>query len=156
MISGAQKNIGFVAESTLGKLAKWLRMLGFDTVFEKEPSAAPVHEPERVRLTRRRRFLKKPPPGRVIFIMSDKVSEQVKEVVTALELTPADITPFTRCLRCNASIQPAGKSWVFGKVPDYIFDTQDTFQTCPQCNRIYWPGSHTGQSMERIRKLFTE
>ncbi len=149
-----KENISFVAENTLGKLAKWLRMLGFDTVYEIEPLAKRHYEPGRIRLTRTRKALKKYPPHRVIFIISDRYTEQIRQVIKTLGLTLSDIDPFTRCIRCNTSIQSMDKPPLFGHVPDYVWETHDTFRSCPKCNRIYWPGTHTQQSLERIRKLF--
>ncbi len=148
--------IRFFAESTLGKLAKWLRLLGFDTVYERRPPAGSNRDPGRIRLTRTRRMLKSDAPDRFIFIASDGYLEQVRQVIRELGLTPEDIDPFSRCIRCNEPIQPIEKPSVFGQVPDYIWETQDTFHRCPQCNRVYWPGSHTRQSLARIRKLFRE
>lgn len=150
------EDIRFVAENTLGKLAKWLRVLGFDTVFEREPLARKNREPGRIRLTRTRRTLKKYPPDGVIFITADGYTEQVGQVIKALGLTRADIDPFSRCIRCNAPIQPIDKPSVFGQVPDYIWETHDAFRSCPQCHRVYWPGSHTQQSLARIRNFFKE
>lgn len=151
-----KEDIWFVAENTLGKLAKWLRMLGFDTVYEREPLAEKRPGAGRIRLTRTRRVAMLHAPGRVIFITSDRVLDQIRQVVTALGLTQADIDPFSRCIRCNASIESIDKSSVFGQVPDYIWETQDTFRRCPRCTRVYWPGSHTTQSLARIRDIFKE
>jgi uncharacterized protein with PIN domain len=153
---GQKEDIRFVAENTLGKLAKWLRMLGFDTVYEREPLAEKRYEAGRIRLTRTRRDAKQSAPDRAIFITSDRYLEQIRQVVTALGLTPADTNPFTRCIRCNAPIESIDKSSAFGQVPDYIWETQDTFSRCPQCNRVYWPGSHTAQSLVRFRDIFKE
>ena len=151
-----EKNIRFVAESTLGRLAKWLRILGFDTVYERQPPAVKNPEPDRIRLTRTQKVLRQDPPEHVIRITADGYTEQLGQVIRELGLTLADIAPFTRCIRCNASIQPIDNASVFGKVPDYIWETHDTFRCCPQCGRIYWPGSHPRQSLARIRNLFEE
>jgi len=149
-----KENICFVAENTLGKLAKWLRMLGFDTLYEKEPIAEKRCEAGRIRLTRTRRVVKQYSPEHVIFIAPDGFFEQIRQVVATLGLTQADIDPFTRCIRCNTPIESIDKSSVFGQVPDYIWETQDGFNRCPRCNRVYWPGSHTAQSLARIRDIF--
>jgi len=149
-----REHIRFVAEDTLGKLAKWLRMLGFDTVYEREPSAKQVQGGGRIRLTRTREVFQKDRSGRVLFIHSDRYMEQIRQVIEELDLNPDDIQPFTRCNRCNALIQLTDKNAVFGQVPDYIWETNETFRQCINCNRIYWPGSHTKQSMDRIRSLF--
>ena len=153
---GKKEDIRFVAENTLGKLAKWLRMLGFDTLYERGSLPERRLEAGRIRLTRTRCIANRCAPDRVIFITSDLYSEQIRQVVATLGLTQADIDPFTRCIRCNAPIESIDKSSVFGQVPDYIWETQDTFSRCPRCNRVYWPGSHTAQSLVRFRDIFKE
>ena len=146
--------IRFVAEDTLGRLAKWLRMLGFDTVYEREPFAKQVQSSGRIRLTRTREVFQKDRSGPVLLIHSDRYMEQIRQVIEILHLNLEDIRPFTRCIRCNASIRSTDKHTVFGQVPDYVWETNDTFRQCIECNRIYWPGSHTKLSMDRIRSLF--
>ena len=147
-------HIRFVAEDTLGRLAKWLRLLGFDTVYEREPFAKRMQGGGRIRLTRTREVYQKNRPGRVLFIDADGYMKQIRQVVDELDLSLSDIQPFTRCIRCNGPIRPTDKNGVFGQVPDYIWETNEAFKQCINCDRIYWPGSHTKQSMDRIRSLF--
>jgi uncharacterized protein with PIN domain len=147
----------FAAEKTLGKLAKWLRLLGFDTFYEPEITAArfiETLENDRIVLTRTQRIKKLLVSTRFIFIESDHLEKQLNQVVRELGLKVADTHPFSRCLRCNIQIVTAEKDSLWGRVPDYIFQTHDLFQKCPKCGRIYWPGSHTQRSLEKIRTLF--
>ena len=146
--------ICFVAEHTLGKLAKWLRMLGFDTVYESDLSLKISYEKGRIRLTRSRRMGEKNRREGLLFIASDHYMEQLRQVVKAVEIIPDDLRPFSRCIRCNRSILPVDKNSVQGRVPDYVWETHDSFRTCDQCGRIYWSGSHTTQSMNRMQQLF--
>ena len=150
-------NPRFAAEKTLGKLAKWLRLLGFDTLYEPEITAGrffEMLENDRIALTRTQNVKKRLGTHKHIFIESDHLEEQLTQVVRELDLTFADTNPFTRCLHCNVMIVAAEKDTVRGRVPDYIFETHDQFQHCPQCDRIYWPGSHTQRSLEKIRTIF--
>ncbi len=146
----------FAAEKTLGRLTKWLRLLGFDTLYEFELSGKPfieILENDRILLTRTRRIQKQFASRKLIFVESDHLSQQLKQIFRELDIKAAQTRPFSRCLQCNASIVIVKKASVWGRVPDYIFETHDRFQKCPECDRIYWPGSHTRGSLEKIRQL---
>ncbi|MEW6672649.1 MAG: Mut7-C RNAse domain-containing protein [Thermodesulfobacteriota bacterium] len=146
----------FAADKTLGRLAKWLRLLGFDTLYEPGFQAEDSSglEPNRILLTRGAPDRRNRRDNPCIVIRSDHYRDQLAEVVRALGLTSASIRPFSRCIRCNSAIMPAGKEGLQGKVPDYIWETHDAFKICQGCQRIYWPGSHIERSLERIGCLF--
>ena len=148
--------IRFTAEMTLGKLAKWLRILGFDTVYEVNVAGEKLIDTARGRilLTRTKRNLNMKIAKERIFITSNHPFEQLREVVLALGIEKEYIRPFSRCIQCNASIRFVEKNAVRGKVPDYIWETRDTFHTCSHCRRIYWSGSHTRRSRDIIKRLF--
>ena len=151
------RNLCFAAEKTLGRLAKWLRLLGFDTLYGSEITAErflDTMENDRIFLTRTQRLKKPLALRKFIFIESDHLEQQLNQVVRELDLKAADTRPFSRCLQCNALIVAAEKNSVRGRVPDYVFETHDRFQRCPKCSRIYWPGSHTRRGLEKIRALF--
>jgi uncharacterized protein with PIN domain len=147
----------FAADRTLGKLLKWLRILGFDTIFESGISNKRFYEslePERVLLTRtaanRDRFTDR----RLVFIEADKVRDQLRQVMDDLAITRQDIHLFSVCLQCNSPIVAVGKQDVYGQVPDYTWETHAEFSKCRQCERIYWAGSHVERSREVIERLF--
>jgi uncharacterized protein with PIN domain len=147
----------FAAERTLGKLAKWLRLLGFDTVFEAQNSSAGFFkslQSERILLTRTRSVREQYDTRQHVFIRSDHVRDQIQQVIHELGIVFEDIRPFSRCLSCNVEISEIGKDAVSGLVPDYVWETHDIFHTCPECRRIYWAGSHLQHSMKRIEELF--
>lgn len=149
----------FAAERTLGKLVKWLRVLGFDTLYEPEqtPLCFSELEPKRILLTRRTSCRDKTWDGhRFVVIRSDHYWDQLIEVIRATEITVASIRPFTRCIRCNTPLRSIKKMELQGKVPDYIWETHNTFKTCRRCRRIYWAGSHIERSAERIKGLFID
>ena len=151
------EDICFVVDNTLGKLSKWLRILGFDTIYEEDPKKPGTYESNRIRLTRSRisRQAKRVQhKGLTIVISSDHYQEQLKQVISALNIKEKILKPFSRCIHCNEPIQSVERESVLGKVPDYIFETHRTFHTCRKCRRIFWPGSHHGQSMDRIKQLF--
>jgi uncharacterized protein with PIN domain len=140
---------------TLGKLTKWLRILGFDTVYAANVAGEKLIDIDRDRilLTRTKRIRNMKIAKKRIFITSNHPFEQLREVVLAMGITEEDIRPFSRCIRCNASIRLIEKNAVRGKVPDYIWETQNTFHTCGHCRRIYWSGSHIQRSRDIINRL---
>lgn len=144
-------NLCFSAEKTLGKLLKWLRILGFDTRLESD---APNPLSDRIFLTRTRRIVKKREFSKCLLIESDRLDDQLLEVIKALNITSDAIRPFSRCIQCNTEIRRIEKEAVCGEVPDYVWETQDRFSICVRCNRIYWPGSHLERGMEKIVRLF--
>ena len=153
----SESEICFTAESTLGKLAKWLRILGFDTSYEPGFSAEKAMDSgrkNRILLTRTERVRDGKLPQEFIFITSNIPFEQLREVIDTLDIIYTDTRPFSRCIRCNTRIQPVDKDSVQGNVPDFIWQTCDIFQTCGRCRRIYWPGSHTQRSHDIIMRLF--
>ncbi len=146
----------FAAEKTLGKLTKWLRLLGFDTRYESELSngkSIEMLENDRILLTRTQRIRKQFASRKLIFIESDHLDQQLNQIFRELGLKAAQTRPFSRCLQCNVPIVAVGKTSLWGRVPDYIFETHDHFQKCPECDRFYWPGSHTQKSLKKIRQL---
>jgi uncharacterized protein with PIN domain len=155
----ASVRLCFAAERTLGRLTKWLRLLGFDTI--SEPAAAYERffeklQPDRILLTRTGRIRDKFSSHRMVFVESNDPQAQLKQVIREVEIGPGQIRPFSRCLRCNLEILEIKKDSILGQVPDYILESHDRFRYCPNCKRIYWPGSHTKRSMERIGQLFRE
>lgn len=145
----------FQADRPLGRLAKWLRLLGFDTTWQGDPSPAAVGETAgRILLTRSRRS--RPPPSgiRVHFVAANDPSRQLQQLVADLGIRWCDTRPFSRCIRCNLPIAAIGREAVRDKVPDYVWAVHENFNTCGGCGRIYWPGSHTRRSLERMKNLF--
>ncbi len=146
----------FAAEKTLGRLTKWLRLLGFDTRYEPEFAGKKfieTLEKDRILLTRTRRIQNQFASRRLIFVESDHLAQQLNQIFRELKLKASQTRPFSRCLQCNAPIVMVEKSSVLGQVPDYIFEIHDCFQKCPECDRIYWRGSHTRRSLEKIQQL---
>jgi uncharacterized protein len=144
--------VKFAAEKTLGKLAKWLRILGFDTIYD--PDILKPAQSGRILLTRTKRIRDEYITDKLIFIESDKPFKQLKEVIKTLRIVNEDIKAFTRCIRCNTKIKTIDKKLIHSVVPDYVWENQNSFKICNECKRIYWHGSHTKQSIELIKKLF--
>jgi len=151
-------NPSFAVEKTLGKLAKWLRLLGFDTVYEQglTPETFAGERHNRILLTRTRRTWEANAPEDCLLITADRVFDQLKQVIRTLSLHIDDIRPFSRCISCNTPIAPIDKTAVYGRVPDYIWETHERFQHCDQCRQTFWEGSHVDRGMEKIRQLFAK
>jgi len=145
----------FIADTMLGRLATWLRILGYDAEYVRGEDAALIaraRETGRILLTRdtglvRRRGL---PPH--LLVQSDRVSEQLRQVIQTFQLTPAG-PQARRCPRCNAVVEPRTKVEVFGRVPEFVWSRQDAFWGCPACGRLYWAGSHRRRMDDAIRTL---
>ena len=147
----------FFADHSLGKLAKWLRILGYDAKYCHDPGCS---QPIDGKFDRGRVFLtrsKKVPldqATRFIHIDSDHVFEQLKEIIRCLGIVPSRIRPFTRCICCNKVLQQIDKFAIRGMIPDYPWETHDRFHQCPTCRRIYWPGTHMRRNRQIITQLF--
>jgi len=149
----------FAADRTLGKLTKWMRLLGFDTTCELDAYAETFYAHlaiDRIVLTRTRTIKKQFCDHRLVFVTSDHLDLQLKQVIAELGIRSADTRPFSRCIHCNIPIVDADPDDVCGFIPDYIYEIYDEFKKCIQCDRIFWPGSHTKRSLERIEYLFEE
>lgn len=142
----------------LGRLAKWLRILGIDAVYFRQDNASSLIiealRQERVIVTRNHR-LQRPTGVRIIMIGSEKIKEQLAEVLKVLNIKPASDKMFSRCTVCNDELISIEKEKIRDKVPEYVFKTQDSFTACPDCKRIYWRGTHWG-NVENILKEIVE
>jgi uncharacterized protein with PIN domain len=142
----------FIADAMLGRLARWLRIMGFDTAYEEHITDAELVrrslQEQRVILTRDRALPEEWRVASVFVLTSETGVGQLREVVRAFDLA-ADVVLFTRCSVCNARLEPASRDSVRADVPERIFATHDVFRRCPGCSRVYWRGSHADR-MERV------
>lgn len=144
----------FVADSMLGRLAKWLRILGFDTLYSPARQDADIvrlARAERRLILTRDRAMAHRRGVRVFLLHSDEVEKQVREVMVGLGLSPAN--SLSRCPECNGELEPVKKAEVKDLVPPYVYKTQRNFHRCPNCGRIYWQGTHVARIIERLENL---
>ena len=141
----------------LGKLARWLRALGYDCLYPRkindEDLLRIAREGGRWLLTRDRRLARAAGSDRILLIHSDYVDVQVSEVAEALRLQLTPVNALTRCLECNGALEPVAKEEVRGRVPPYTYTSQESFIGCPDCGRIYWAGTHVGAILDRLRRI---
>ncbi len=145
----------FTADRNLGKLAKWLRILGYDTLYDRGNADRAfflkARRDGRIALTRRRDPGRPAGAGRAFVVRADRVEAQIREVLDGLGLSPDPSRRMTRCLICNAVLTEVPKEEVEGRVPAYVLQTCGNFRGCSVCGRIYWPGTHPGRVEEYLR-----
>lgn len=143
----------FAADIMLGRLTKWLRVLGFDTRSVLLANRAVIESLISggfIPLTRREKF--RGLDG-VIFIGSDHHFEQLAEVLSLVGVRKEEVRLFSRCILCNVGLDQVSGQTVFGAVPDYVFETASDFRKCPRCGRVYWPGSHRRKMIGQLESL---
>jgi uncharacterized protein len=155
MSEPTRPQLKFAVDRMLGRLAKWLRVLGQDVIYGRHLSGAGLihaaRQENRIILTRDRR-LRFMQPQEFVFIESDQFREQLRQVINRFHLVPGDHL-FSRCLTCNSWLQARPKASVKEAVPEYVFLTQDNFFWCAKCRRIYWPATHRQKMLEELQKL---
>lgn len=147
----------FFADRMLGKLAKKLRLLGFDTIYlpqiEEEKILQICKQNDRILITRDKTLHMRALKTGLIshLIHSDKWKDQLIELSMRFDLRNAH--KMTRCSLCNAELVATSVEKIKDRVPLYIQDTQDNFFICPVCNKVYWAGSHVQHALEEFRRL---
>lgn len=135
----------FVLDNHLGRLAGYLRMLGFDALYrndyQDDELAEVAESQDRLLLTRDRRLLMRNQVKRGYWVRSKIPRQQVREVVQRFVLA-AQAVPFRRCIRCNGLLQPVRKEAVLDRLQPLTRLYFDEFRICPECGQIYWKGSH--------------
>jgi len=143
----------FIADAMLGKLAKRLRLLGLDVLYDPRLDDNEIIrsalEQDRVILTRDRALSVRPLARRQLFINSEQVEEQLDQV---LSTCPSEQHPLTRCSACNEPNLPVAKEDVRDLVPQYVYEKTNDFLQCPNCRRIYWQGTHVIRMSLRQKK----
>jgi hypothetical protein len=149
----------FVADAMVGKLARWLRVIGVDVTYDSS-----LDDPELLALARREKrilltrdqplaFSGSEPPR--LFIESDDFREQLRQVVKEYRIDPSRAV-FTRCVNCNAVLESVSRSDVERVVPPYVFSTQNQFKRCPTCHKVLWGGTHRAHMQHMLADIFFE
>jgi uncharacterized protein with PIN domain len=139
------RRIVFVADAHLGRLARYLRLLGFDTLFENDPGDEALvriaAEEGRVLLSRDRALLRRRAVTHGLRVPATRPREQLRYILERLDLFRL-VRPFTRCMVCNGRLSAADKRTLGDRVPSRVRVVFDDFWRCSDCGRIYWQGSH--------------
>jgi uncharacterized protein with PIN domain len=144
----------FLADAMLGRLARWLRLLGFDTAYDAALGDAELArralEEGRIVLTRDRALPEEWRLPRVIVLRAESLREQLRELARALPLRGG--RAFSRCTHCNAPLEDVAREDVAALLPPRVRARQSDFRRCSACGRVYWEGSH----VSRIRRALDE
>ena len=141
--------IKFIIDNNVGKLAKWLRIMGYDAIlFSGDDDGKMVKialAQSRAILTKDNEIMKRRlvSIGRLkaLLIKDDDIKAQLRQVVAAFNLD-YHYKPFSRCLECNQILVDRGKPSTEGLVPPYVYKTQELYMECPSCHKLYWRGTH--------------
>ena len=150
----------FIADNNVGRLARWLRLMGYDTVLLRQKDDARMIEialsENRVILTKDAQFMKRRLVTngtlKTLHTGQDDPEVQVQEVVESLSLD-YDFKPFSRCLECNQALAGRDKEYVKHSVPARVFEMQTQYTQCPACRRVYWPGTHWQAMRRKLQNL---
>jgi len=147
-------------DANAGKLARWLRMMGYDTILFNGPDDGGMVKlalaQGRTVITRDTEFMKRRAVAcgrvRALLVSGDDPVEQMRTAISSLKIDRG-YRPFTRCLECNSKLLSRDKSEVAGSVPKRVHEFQEHYMQCPSCQRIYWRGTHWA-AMNRMMDEF--
>ncbi|MFC2165991.1 Mut7-C RNAse domain-containing protein [Acidobacteriota bacterium] len=146
----------FAVDCMLGKLAKWLKILGFDAIFfsriEDEELMAIAQKEGRILLTRDTGIIERTRNVKKLFIDSEEWRVQVKQVLDHFDLWE-DVKPNSRCIECNYPLKEISKERAKNLVTPFVYETANTFALCPSCERVFWRGTHLKDMEFKISEL---
>lgn len=146
--------VKFLCDAMLGSLARWLRFFGFDATY-LSPGVADTVLVELARsqarwlLTRDRELAAAGP--RTLLVRTDRLDDQLVEVLSRLSLRPDANLKHARCGECNGVLQPVDREEVAVLIPPYVLASAARFRRCESCGRVYWPGSHSARIIARMQ-----
>lgn len=150
----------FIADAMLGSLAKWLRILGFDTLYFKtiddNELVKIARQEQRILLTRDTHLVKRKKIDSYILIRSNEVSGQLKEVLLWIKNQGSKVKGNPRCAVCNGELSTADKESVANDVPEHVFLNFSSFFRCQSCGKVYWEGSHKKEMDAKIQEVLKE
>ncbi len=149
-------NPRFIADATLAGLAKWLRLLGYDTAVYRGEAGRPMMRmadlEQRILLTHRRDMMERQFSGRLCLVPAGGVGEQLQYVIGKFSLKLFQERMLRICLICNCQLHPVGREDVRDLVPPFVFENCETYNRCDFCGKIYWQGTHVRNAMEFLEK----
>jgi uncharacterized protein with PIN domain len=149
----------FVADVMVGRLAKWLRIAGFDVSYSNritdDEVVALSRSQDRIILSRDTRLLVRRAVRDFIFLESDDIRSQIRQVFAATRTTSLPGL-LSRCLDCNETLEIVPREKVRESVPPFVFATQPKFKSCPRCRKVYWAGTHRLAVLRTLETLFAQ
>lgn len=146
----------FFCDEQLGKLARWLRIIGQDTLYQREIDDAELLDraraEKRIVLTRDRNLAALAPDVEVVCLEENYPALQLREVVERFE-GRIEVMVFVRCAVCNRLVEPVARAEVENLVPPFVFSTQEQFTRCPGCGRVYWKATHRDRVELQLRDI---
>lgn len=146
----------FIADDMVGKLARFLRILGYDTVYEIDIDNNRLIDialrEDRIILTRDTELIQRTLVKNYLLLESDNPEEQLRSVIEHFGLKPSQSGFLSLCLECNRELDEIPRSAIKGRVWPYVYDHHDEFRICKSCRRIYWRGDHVHAMIARLRK----
>jgi len=148
--------VRFVVDVMLGKLAKWLRILGFDAAYgnraDDRELLQTARRERRVLLTRDHLLLRSAKNVHGLLIESDDWRRQLAQVLDVLDLRDK-ARPLSRCLACNIKLKRLSRKNARNLVAPFVFERASAFSICPRCGRVYWPGTHFGDMEAKLSAI---
>ena len=146
----------FIVDCMLGKLAKWLKILGFDALYfskiEDGDLMALAQKEGRVLLSRDNGLIGKSCNIKTLFIESEDWNTQVEQVLNEFELWD-DVSPYSRCIECNVELKDLPKKKARNLVTPFVFEQAESFAICPECGRVFWKGTHHKDMEFKIEEI---
>jgi len=152
----SKKRPKFLLAENLGRLAKWLRILGYDAaIFPKISLHNRIRIAEndkRILLTRDKKEAKSKLKFRRVLIKSDDYLQQLREMKNLITFNEKYL--FSRCSECNKPLAEIDKEKIKSQIPEYIYQSQNEFKICHFCGKIYWKGTHSELMLEKLKTIF--
>lgn len=149
-------SVKFIVDCMLGKLAKWLKILGFDTLYfskiEDSDFLRWAKKERRIILTRDNGLIEKSGDMGKLFIESENWKAQVRQVLDAFELWQR-INPNSRCIECNVELKDLSKKKAKNLVAPFVYERAKSFALCPCCGRVFWQGTHFQDMEIKIKEI---
>jgi len=149
----------FIVDCMLGKLAKWLKILGFDALYfskiEDSDLLALAQKEGRVLLSRDNELIEKSRNIKTLFIESEDWNTQVEQVLNEFKLWE-DVSPYSRCIECNVELKDLPKRKASNLVTPFVFEHAESFALCPECGRVFWKGTHHKDMEFKIDKILSK
>jgi uncharacterized protein len=151
-ISHSSEAFKFLTDASLARLAKWLRLLGYDTaVFPKEAGREMLRQADkegRIVLTRRRDMIERQFSGTLFLVTNVNAGNQLNDVIEKFSLRIDRQKMFGICLECNEKLNQVSREDVRDLVPPFVFENCTQYTQCPRCHKIYWMGTHPRNALK--------